>query len=98
MLAQQVQGQQVNSQRLRRLKKYFVHIFIDLNFNQEMTSSLINLFQVVTESGLMVPDRYWGSYRPGNYFGLKTREPNSPVVGLMWYFPNRIGSDGISIR
>ncbi|XP_054262025.1 mannosyl-oligosaccharide glucosidase [Macrosteles quadrilineatus] len=54
--------------------------------------------KVVTESGLMVPDRYWGSYRPGNYFGLKTREPHSPVFGLMWYFPNRIGPEGISIR
>ncbi|XP_046686080.1 mannosyl-oligosaccharide glucosidase-like [Homalodisca vitripennis] len=54
--------------------------------------------KVVTESGLMIPDRYWGSYRPGNYFGLKTREFHSPVVGLMWYFPNRVGPDGISIR
>ncbi|KAG8266902.1 hypothetical protein J6590_061728 [Homalodisca vitripennis] len=54
--------------------------------------------EVVTESGLMIPDRYWGSYRPGNYFGLKTREFHSPVVGLMWYFPNRVGPDGISIR
>jgi len=54
--------------------------------------------RVVTESGLMVPDRYWGSYRPGNYFGLKTREPHSPVIGLMWYFPNRISTDGINIR
>ncbi|XP_074643874.1 mannosyl-oligosaccharide glucosidase-like [Tubulanus polymorphus] len=30
------------------------------------------------------PRRFWGSYRPGNYFGMKTRSPNSPVAGLMW--------------
>jgi len=55
--------------------------------------------KVVTESGLQVPDRYWGSYRPGNYFGLKTREPHSPVVGLMWFFPKRMGpGSGVPIR
>ncbi len=30
------------------------------------------------------PDRFWGTYRSGVYFGLKTRSPHSPVVGLMW--------------
>ncbi|XP_026532287.1 mannosyl-oligosaccharide glucosidase [Notechis scutatus] len=30
------------------------------------------------------PDRFWGSYRPQVYFGMKTRSPRSPVVGLMW--------------
>ncbi|KAL0803320.1 hypothetical protein ABMA28_017199 [Loxostege sticticalis] len=41
--------------------------------------------KVVQESGLQVPDRYWGSYRPNVYFGMKTREPQSPVFGMMWY-------------
>ncbi|XP_062618137.1 mannosyl-oligosaccharide glucosidase-like [Saccostrea cucullata] len=27
---------------------------------------------------------FWGSYRANLYFGLKTRSPRSPVVGLMW--------------
>ncbi|XP_041477006.1 mannosyl-oligosaccharide glucosidase-like [Lytechinus variegatus] len=31
------------------------------------------------------PGRFWGTYRPGVYFGLKTRSPKSPVVGLMWF-------------
>ncbi|XP_071828540.1 mannosyl-oligosaccharide glucosidase-like isoform X2 [Apostichopus japonicus] len=31
------------------------------------------------------PERYWGTYRSGVYFGLKTRRPNSPVTGLMWF-------------
>ena len=30
------------------------------------------------------PERFWGTYRSGVYFGLKTRSPRSPVVGLMW--------------
>nr|BAE93517.1 hypothetical protein similar to glucosidase 1 [Enchytraeus japonensis] len=30
------------------------------------------------------PARFWGSYRPGVYFGMKTRSPYSPVMGMMW--------------
>ncbi|XP_059063009.1 mannosyl-oligosaccharide glucosidase [Achroia grisella] len=41
--------------------------------------------KVVSESGLSVPARYWGTYRPGVYMGMKSREPRSPVFGLMWY-------------
>ncbi|XP_023311834.1 mannosyl-oligosaccharide glucosidase GCS1 isoform X2 [Anoplophora glabripennis] len=53
--------------------------------------------KVVIRSGLDVPDVFWGTYRPGVYFGLKTRDPNSLVAGLMWYFPRRLkpGGDGI---
>ncbi|XP_076466816.1 mannosyl-oligosaccharide glucosidase-like [Babylonia areolata] len=37
------------------------------------------------------PDRFWGTYRPQTYFGLKTRSPNSPLFGSMWLeqFTNR---------
>ncbi|XP_034838193.1 mannosyl-oligosaccharide glucosidase [Maniola hyperantus] len=41
--------------------------------------------KAVKKSGLAVPERYWGSYRPGVYFGLKSRDPRSPVFGMMWY-------------
>lgn len=41
--------------------------------------------KVVQQNGLQVPDRYWGTYRPGVYLGIKSREPRSPVFGLMWY-------------
>ncbi|XP_050507631.1 uncharacterized protein LOC126885221 [Diabrotica virgifera virgifera] len=53
--------------------------------------------KVVSQSGLDVPELFWGSYRPGAYFGLKTRDPTSLVTGLMWYFPLRLkpGGDGI---
>jgi mannosyl-oligosaccharide glucosidase len=30
------------------------------------------------------PEKFWGTYRSNLYFGLKTRSPTSPVVGLMW--------------
>ncbi|KAJ8705748.1 hypothetical protein PYW08_012794 [Mythimna loreyi] len=41
--------------------------------------------KVVKETGLQIPERYWGTYRPGVYLGLKSREPRSPVFGMMWY-------------
>ncbi|XP_071123480.1 mannosyl-oligosaccharide glucosidase-like [Mytilus edulis] len=31
------------------------------------------------------PQMYWGTYRANLYFGMKTRSPRSPVVGLMWF-------------
>ncbi|KAK0041346.1 mannosyl-oligosaccharide glucosidase [Biomphalaria pfeifferi] len=30
------------------------------------------------------PDRFWGTYRPQAYFGIKSRSKYSPVFGLMW--------------
>uniref|UniRef100_A0A8D8LV22 Mannosyl-oligosaccharide glucosidase n=1 Tax=Cacopsylla melanoneura TaxID=428564 RepID=A0A8D8LV22_9HEMI len=54
--------------------------------------------KMVIKSGLAVRDRYWGSYRPGVYFGMKTREPYSPVIGLMWYFPHKLLNLEGSIR
>nr|CAD7265003.1 unnamed protein product [Timema shepardi] len=54
--------------------------------------------KMVVKSGLDVPERYWGSYRPGVYFGLKTRDPHSLVAGLMWYFPRLLSPDGSNIR
>lgn len=53
--------------------------------------------KMVVRTGLEVPERFWGTYRPGVYFGLKTRDPRSIVTGLMWYFPMRLrpGGDGI---
>jgi len=30
------------------------------------------------------PDRFWGTYRPHVYFGMKARVKKSPVFGLMW--------------
>ncbi|KAG7200863.1 hypothetical protein KM043_003227 [Ampulex compressa] len=57
-----------------------------------------NVKKLVTESGLDIPSRYWGTYRPGVYFGLKTRDPYSMVTGLMWYFPHLLRQDGHGLR
>lgn len=54
--------------------------------------------KIVTSTGLGRPSLYWGSYRPGVYFGLKTRDVHSPVVGLMWYRPTRLRPGGEGLR
>ncbi|XP_043216591.1 mannosyl-oligosaccharide glucosidase-like isoform X1 [Amphibalanus amphitrite] len=43
-------------------------------------------------------DRYWGSYRPGAYFGLKARHPRSPVTGLMWFTPAMFQGGELPLR
>ncbi|KAK2817119.1 hypothetical protein Q5P01_025310 [Channa striata] len=35
-------------------------------------------------SAKVSPERFWGSYRPQVYFGMKTRSPRSIVAGMMW--------------
>ncbi|XP_062386640.1 mannosyl-oligosaccharide glucosidase [Sardina pilchardus] len=37
-----------------------------------------------SSSAQVSPERFWGSYRPQVYFGMKTRSPSSVVTGLMW--------------
>ncbi|XP_059484928.1 mannosyl-oligosaccharide glucosidase-like isoform X1 [Neocloeon triangulifer] len=54
--------------------------------------------KMVEKTGLDVPKRYWGSYRSGVYFGMSTREPHSPVLGLMWYQPQKLVQGAQSIR
>lgn len=34
-----------------------------------------------SSSAKVSPERFWGSYRPQVYFGMKTRSPNSMVTG-----------------
>lgn len=53
---------------------------------------------MVRNAGLNDPERYWGSYRPGTYFGMKTRDPHSLLMGLMWFSPQRLGPGGEGIR
>ncbi|EDW36679.1 GL22561 [Drosophila persimilis] len=54
--------------------------------------------KMVVNTGLDNPDLYWGSYRPLTYFGMKTRDPHSLVMGLMWYTPSSLGHGGQGIR
>lgn len=37
-----------------------------------------------SSSPAVSPEKFWGSYRPQVYFGMKTRSPKSLVTGLMW--------------
>uniref|UniRef100_A0A7I4YKR3 Mannosyl-oligosaccharide glucosidase n=1 Tax=Haemonchus contortus TaxID=6289 RepID=A0A7I4YKR3_HAECO len=36
-------------------------------------------------SGLNIDRKKWGSYRAHTYFGLRTKDPRSPLFGIMWY-------------
>ncbi|CAH2062453.1 unnamed protein product, partial [Iphiclides podalirius] len=64
----------------------FVAVYIGiLGYLETRVNTPFDDEKVVQKTGLAVPEMYWGSYRPGVYFGLKTREPRSPVFGLMWY-------------
>lgn len=53
---------------------------------------------MVQRSGLDDAERFWGSYRPGTYFGMKTRDPHSILMGLMWFLPMSLGPGGEGIR
>lgn len=57
----------------------------------------LNKPPAVIKTGLQVPDRFWGTYRPGCYFSLKARTPQSPVFGLMW-FSQAIVDNQLSLR
>ncbi|CAG9768795.1 unnamed protein product [Ceutorhynchus assimilis] len=73
-------------------------VFGVMGYLQTRVNTPFDEKRVVIDSGLKVPEQFWGSYRPGVYFGLKTRDPQSLVTGLMWYFPNRLGPGGDGIR
>jgi len=40
-------------------------------------------------SGSYASRMFWGTYRPGVYFGLRPRAPKSMIFGLMWLDPLR---------
>ena len=39
---------------------------------------------------------FWGTYRPLPYVGLRSRSPDSPLIGIMWYKPSLSGGKGMS--
>ena len=49
----------------------------------------VDLPLAVEKTGLQVPKLFWGSYRPGLYFGMKTRSPSNLLFGLMWMIPGK---------
>ncbi|XP_075222414.1 mannosyl-oligosaccharide glucosidase isoform X2 [Lycorma delicatula] len=76
-------------------------LYVYFDFKGYMESLVTTTFDnnpMVVKSSLEVPSKYWGTYRPGVYFGMKTREPYSPVFGIMWYLPRILRATGGGIR
>ncbi|KAL3145782.1 hypothetical protein ABBQ38_015160 [Trebouxia sp. C0009 RCD-2024] len=48
-----------------------------------------NLAQLPQFCGQHAEDLFWSTYRPGQYFGMRTRSPKSLLAGLMWFDPQR---------
>lgn len=44
------------------------------------------------------PERYWGSFRPGVYFGMKSRDTHSLLAGLMWFMPDITAAGNLNLR
>ena len=58
-----------------------------LDYMKELVRTPLDVPKVIgssATSALEDPERFWGTYRSGAYFGMKTRSPRSPVTGLMW--------------
>ena len=58
----------------------------------------VDLPLAVEKTGLQVPKLFWGSYRPGLYFGMKTRSPSDLLFGLMWMIPELLKQNDIGFR
>ncbi|OXA45619.1 Mannosyl-oligosaccharide glucosidase [Folsomia candida] len=58
-------------------------------FNKLLSTCGISTI-VVVRAGLDIPERFWGSYRPGVYFGMKHRSPKSLLTGFMWLLPSLV--------
>uniref|UniRef100_A0A6A7G1H0 Mannosyl-oligosaccharide glucosidase n=1 Tax=Hirondellea gigas TaxID=1518452 RepID=A0A6A7G1H0_9CRUS len=73
---------------------YFLYLgYLETRINTPLSSP-----KVVSKEGLQVPDRYWGTYRPGVYFGTRVRHPTSPVTGLMWFMPGHFQNNMLALR
>ncbi|KAG0724760.1 Mannosyl-oligosaccharide glucosidase [Chionoecetes opilio] len=73
---------------------YFLYVgYVETRVNTPIASP-----KVVTRSGLDVPERYWGTYRPGVYFGTRTRHPTSLLTGLMWFVSGHFQNNFLALR
>ncbi|XP_071518454.1 mannosyl-oligosaccharide glucosidase isoform X2 [Panulirus ornatus] len=75
-----------------------VAYFLYVGYMETRINTPISAPKVITKSGLAVPERYWGTYRPGIYFGTRTRHPTSIVTGLMWFVPGHFQSNMLALR
>ncbi|KAF5404948.1 Mannosyl-oligosaccharide glucosidase [Paragonimus heterotremus] len=49
----------------------------------QLVKTPLNLPRIIAD-GMKEDSLFWGSYRPGLYFGMKHRSPNPLIVGLIW--------------
>lgn len=75
-----------------------VGYFVYQGYLETRVNTPLDYPKVVQESGLDVPDRFWGSYRPGVYFGMKTRSSKDMVTGLMWFLPKYVDQGSLGLR
>jgi len=75
-----------------------VAYFVWQGYLETRVNTALDYPKVVRESGLDVPDRFWGSYRPGVYFGMKTRSAKDVVTGLMWFLPRSVTQGSLGLR
>ena len=75
-----------------------VAYFVWQGYLETRVNTALDYPKVVKESGLDVPDRFWGSYRPGVYFGMKTRSAKDMVTGLMWFLPRSVTQGSLGLR
>ncbi|XP_063720487.1 mannosyl-oligosaccharide glucosidase-like [Symsagittifera roscoffensis] len=97
-----------NSSNNARYQKWFIFgavalalcgIYLYNAFKQTAARgrSITPFREQILDAGSTTPSRnsdlFWGAYRPGVYFGMKTRSNQSPVFGLLWlvqFDPNRV--------
>jgi hypothetical protein len=77
---------------------YVVVYFAYNGYLETRLTAPLNAPNAVLKSGLSVPNKFWGSYRPGVYFGLKTRSPSDLLTGLMWMVPELVRQNDIGLR
>ena len=66
---------------------YGIYLFVYQGYLETRVHTPLKVPKAVEKTGLQVPNLFWGSYRPGVYFGLKTRSPADLMFGLMWMIP-----------
>lgn len=75
-----------------------VGYFVYQGYLETRVNTALDYPKVVKESGLDVPERFWGSYRPGVYFGMKSRSAKDVVTGLMWFLPKHVSQGSLGLR
>ncbi|XP_068230220.1 mannosyl-oligosaccharide glucosidase [Palaemon carinicauda] len=75
-----------------------VAYFLYLGYMETRINTPIAAPKVVKKFGLAVPERYWGTYRPGVYFGTRTRHPTSLVTGMMWFVAGHFQNNMLALR